>query len=990
VKKQILLLMLISAVCVLGSDSMPNLYFDPPPRLIKIDDSKKFELIADGKINVEIVVPRDAGNVAAYAGKELQSFIKKAAGVDVPLLDKRGNSKYAVILGDNELLRRNGLNVNDLSRDGFYMKSIGNDVFIAGMDSKNIDMEKVLVNRGGDWSGEILFQRGTLFGVYDFLERFLGVRFYFAGEVGTFIPDMKTLLIPSIDMMDRPDFAVRQATWAVFDQKTWYDSSESIYGSNQNYLRWRFQTRRIPNCHGLAAIGFVERFGQSHPEYFALMENGKRHNDPNLMHPGQLCYSNKKVWDEIYEDAKSALNGEPASKRGVVLSKYKTSMWAPTVYYPGFFNVMPQDGLFKCRCPECRKYFDAGEKASSELIWQMTADVATRIKKDGINGYITQNAYGFYGNIPNVQLPDNVLVTVACLGPWNNKNPQLQLADNQLIREWTEKISKKVLLWNYMINNSEWGGDFTVLDGVPHSTPRVVSEYYKNLKPYIAGAFIECETDHFIWGAINIYVASKVFWNNDFDVNVLLDEYYRNMFGKGSTPLKEFFETLESVWINKINGNVINTALGPKIIHPAKYEIWNNIYTPELLKHFEKLFAQALKNTEDAPQSQKRIVFFKERFLDVMLKKSAENLKLQRNVEDLIIPVKKSENAPVLDGKIEEPFWKETPSVYLRPLKDQRCEIMVRAMARRDSENLYLAFMCDEPQMDKLLGAEYERNNMNIFKDALFEIFLNPSGDRKNYFQVCVNPVGSLTAISYPTRQPWTAPITVKAFKDKRAWSAELTVPLSALPGLKTSGFPVNFSYNRQLNSEAKYQKLYSWSRFIKESFHEIDNFGNMVFDDVKNENMVKDWNFESELDGNKIGSWLVQLPSSADFIGRLELDYGTFISGGRSLYMKLDAGPRLDAVQDLKLKPDTQYRFSYYIKYDVQPDSVVNAMVTAGRNIFMPELPFSGKLGWHREEFVFKTPAKDKFSGDAHIRFCIVKPKAEIWIDNVSVTEEK
>ena len=67
----------------------------------------------------------------------------------------------------------------------------------------------------------------------------------------------------------------------------------------------RSQTHYVPNCHGLAREGLIERFGETHPAYFALLQNGNRDNSRALPgHRGHLCFTNPGLADEIYQDVR--------------------------------------------------------------------------------------------------------------------------------------------------------------------------------------------------------------------------------------------------------------------------------------------------------------------------------------------------------------------------------------------------------------------------------------------------------------------------------------------------------------------------------------------------------------------------------------------------------------------------------------------------------------------------------------------------------------
>ena len=70
-KLQLKLLALFAATSAFCAEAkMPELYFNPPPRELKL--SKNMEtLISNGKSKLEIVVPEEAGQIPHYAGEEI-------------------------------------------------------------------------------------------------------------------------------------------------------------------------------------------------------------------------------------------------------------------------------------------------------------------------------------------------------------------------------------------------------------------------------------------------------------------------------------------------------------------------------------------------------------------------------------------------------------------------------------------------------------------------------------------------------------------------------------------------------------------------------------------------------------------------------------------------------------------------------------------------------------------------------------------------------
>ena len=194
-----------------------------------------------------------------------------------------------------------------MDRDGYIIKTIGNKIVIAGVDDPVINPAKGQVPNYNE--------RGTLNGVYEFLERFGGVRFYFPGKYGTVIPRKKDWKIPQINIIDRPDNTYRQIYYgkeALGKPMRWYKGLSPVDIKINSKLQIRESTLKLPFGHGLANLGLVQRFGKTHPEYFALRSNGKRHNGTHIINrhdaAGQLCFSSEGLKQEIFQDVKAFLN----------------------------------------------------------------------------------------------------------------------------------------------------------------------------------------------------------------------------------------------------------------------------------------------------------------------------------------------------------------------------------------------------------------------------------------------------------------------------------------------------------------------------------------------------------------------------------------------------------------------------------------------------------------------------------------------------------
>jgi Domain of unknown function (DUF4838) len=325
------------------------------------------------------------------------------------------------------------------------------------------------------------YERATLFGVYDFLERFAGVRFYFPGEIGTVIPKHKTLSVPTISIVDAPDYVAR--TYTVNEQ--WMDkpilSKDATRMRRYNTYRLRFSTSYIPNSHGLRDRGYIKRFAKKHPEYFAMTVTGKRPTTGRFA--PQFCFKSGIV-DEIYKDAKAFFEGKPASSRGVI-TKWG-SVWTKGSTAKGYYDIMPQDGVTLCQCPKCKSTFGKGGKTASDAFWDFFCTIGERLKKDKIPGSITTMAYHPYQYVPDRKLPDNIIVKLAVRGPWQENRPKMQKIEDARVKGWSKKVGGKLELWTYA---NKYSG-LKIL-GVPSFTPRCIGSYYAKQKDYIFGALME-------------------------------------------------------------------------------------------------------------------------------------------------------------------------------------------------------------------------------------------------------------------------------------------------------------------------------------------------------------------------------------------------------------------------------------------------------------------------------------------------------------------
>ena len=576
----------------------------------------------------EIVIAADAPKTVRFAADEMKSFLGQVLAAEIPVVTAPTDGKTSIVLGSNVWSVAAGIDTAALKRDAFVIKVEKGRVYIAGRDDPKVDLVACMA-AGNDWLPRNS-EHATLFGVYAFLERAAGCRFYFPGEIGTVVPRKRMINLPAGEKTIAPVFLVRNPYMCYVGAARPGEPEELDEAARvkfrarlnaQDWMRLGLQTENIPCCHGQNGFAYVERFRESHPEYLRLKEDGTRateleyQGDPHHWRIRDLCHTSK-VWDEMYEDVKAYLTGQSAESRGIPSRRDpKMFAWNGNCVNGRYVDIMPQDGFQRCCCENCRKAYTDEPSYATDLIWGNTVRIANRLTAEGVKGFVTQMAYGPCQRIPDVKIPENVLVMVAQTGPWSVRKPEQFAKELDHYRAWAEKCGHKVWVWTYPHKFGE-----TAIPDVPSLAPRAWGRYYQAASRHIFGSFAESETERWIYNYLNYYVFAKLGWNPGLDLDALLDDHYEKMFGAAAAEMKSFYEALEDAWF-EVCGNIRETDIGPQALVPDEYALAAVVYSPAKLDGWARLLDRAeAKAAGDAP-CLKRVRFMRAQLLDPLRKK---------------------------------------------------------------------------------------------------------------------------------------------------------------------------------------------------------------------------------------------------------------------------------------------------------------------------------------------------------------------------------
>ena len=469
----------------------------------------------------EIVMPTNAAYATRLAADELNFFLKGVLGEALPVVAQRTEGKTAIVLGgaagDRALpsgvrgapalpsvgadhtplatLLRNARCAREIraARDGFMIEACSNAVYIAGNDDDVADVDATAaLPDEAIW--QPCFRRGTLFGVYAFLERFAGVRMYFPGELGTCVPKAERIAVPEGRIEESPAFSVRR--YGYEDGSVAKELLDDLVGRDHRARRHIGPPdgRPLPNPVGrddLIAPQMNETDFKRLNWYRLRMETYHL----RCCHGAKTHCLSPETWDSLYTNACAVIAALPAE--------------APV------FDAMPKDGftwLRHCPCDWCERNIPFSKTDigfASDLVWRRTAELANRLKTKFPHARVSQMSYIPYVRIPTNEIPENVDVFVARRGPWA-EGTAIGAREKGEVAAWHDKLGRKVSLWNYPDKVDCWNLE---MKDIPQLAPRAWASYYRAVAPHVTGAFAESESDRWIYNYLNYYVFSRVCWN---------------------------------------------------------------------------------------------------------------------------------------------------------------------------------------------------------------------------------------------------------------------------------------------------------------------------------------------------------------------------------------------------------------------------------------------------------------------------------------------
>lgn len=458
-------------------------------------EGQTMTLIDDNASEYKIIYGSEASLSEANAARILARYLHQISGFELTAAaDTEEKAGKEIIVGKTN---REGdaftIDRESLGDEGYEIKTVGEDLVIAG--------------------GEL---RGTLYGVYAFLEKYLNCRWFTKDLIR--VPQSGAVVIPaSIKIVEKPWLEYRETDWI---------SPRDIEYSIANRQNGNIYRRLSPENGG--NFGYAGSFAHTltngivsantyfdeHPEYFALGKNGKRTRN-------QLCLTNPETLRVAIDDVLALIRANPDAQ---------------------IVSVTQHDNQDYCVCDKCRAV-DKEEGAHSGTLLRFVNEIADAVKAEGFDNFkVDTFAYQYTRSAPKLTVPrDNVIIrfcTIECCFSHPIAECSEAAAMRRDLDDW-KKICETLYVWDYTTNYANFLGPFPDFGVIQQNIQYFVENNVVGV--YEEGNYQAAESNG-EFGELRAYLLSKLLWDPYIDMDKAMNEFLEAYYGAGWKSIRKYID----------------------------------------------------------------------------------------------------------------------------------------------------------------------------------------------------------------------------------------------------------------------------------------------------------------------------------------------------------------------------------------------------------------------------------------------------------------
>ena len=512
-------------------------------------------IVKAGTSDYAIVYGAEASETEKTAAGVMQEYLEKATGVRLPVMDERLYIADKNIISIGKTLAFSKLNITldykSLNGDGFVLKTQDKNLFIAGA-----------------------IDRGTLYGVYDFLEKICSVRFYDINyEV---VPKQSEVPLYEMNVTEIPSFEYRgYLTDATMHLAGTHGADAQKMASYYTKCRYTHEmldqeVNDLVNEKYGKSIQMSRVVNQTHSnlqivpvaEYYATEEQQTQNTDmfefgtvDGVYRIMDICYTSG-----ITEDGKLEETDEMTTAKAY-LDGLKRII---TIDPDSDFYMVGQEDCYLDFCQRCKTRQESFN-SYTPLVIKFYSVMAREIQKwadeqEFLNGKkinlvcfcykysiyapaeYDENTKQYVSIDPTLNVPNNLSLRFADL----DSKQYYSFIDQEkysmgfgpdYLDKWTAVLGDDVELWYWGYNNS-FESHYTYLPTL-QKTKRTLIALEKANTQYV---FMEDNYKEYLsfQAIMNNYVMNKMLWNPHRDLNEIREEFIEGYYGLISEEMRAF------------------------------------------------------------------------------------------------------------------------------------------------------------------------------------------------------------------------------------------------------------------------------------------------------------------------------------------------------------------------------------------------------------------------------------------------------------------
>lgn len=440
-------------------------------------------LFSRGRSAYSIILAHGASTSEQTAARELQSYLRQVSGAQLPIITAAATATQPCIyIGyDQRVKAATGAAEPAHDDEAFTYETVADNLYIYG---------------GRD--------RGTMYGVFAFLENELGVRWY--APDCTVVPARKSYKLKSLRVHEAPALRYRYAQYKqVADDPVWC-------AHNKNNTLWATQKNAYGgigaywSAHTCGRFVPPDEFFASHPEYFALRD-GKR--IPN----GQLCLTNPDVLRICKERLLKVIAENP-------------DYWV--------YSLSQNDNQLYCQCERCTAMAERYQSQSGLMLWfvNQAAAIVGAVYPDK---YVGTFAYRYTRKAPvGIRPDDNVVIrlcSIECCFAHALDECEANAPFMTDLRAW-QAIAPKLYIWDYVVDFAQYHAPFPNLQVLARNI-----QIFRNHNAIGIQEEAQFQTAGGEFAELKAWLLTRLLWNPQQDVEALTREFVRSYYGAAATEV---------------------------------------------------------------------------------------------------------------------------------------------------------------------------------------------------------------------------------------------------------------------------------------------------------------------------------------------------------------------------------------------------------------------------------------------------------------------